>query len=336
MESSKVAIVSTSINPHPSAYSEWATAGTLIVAGDLNSPSELAHYVRGLGGVYLEPKDQGDWTFSEHIGWQNIQRRNTAIMWAYATGRFDYILTVDDDNHPLPSASHFVDGQIKMMGYHVDTVVGSYTQQLNTGIFTVPGFHQRGVPYGINTSQVYQKKPATDRIPEIVVCQAQVLGDPDCDAVERMVNAPNVNDVLANVVVEPGIYAAFNSQATMWKREWAPVMAVLPGIGRYDDIFASFIFHRLAREYNVALYVGAPVVEQVRNVHDLVKDLRAELWGMNNALTFCDVLNTATISSSYALPMAYEELIYAAEAVLPPSTIAFAHEWIKTWKAMAA
>lgn len=326
-----VAIVSTSINASPSAYKEWSLAGKLIVAGDQNAPAELERFVTDeCDGSYLSPAWQDSmFSFSKAIGWKCIQRRNTAIMHAFAASDYDYILTVDDDNAPRPTAQLFVDGHVANIRRKMEgPTVGTVTNFLNTGMFCLPKFHQRGVPYGIDTETLTYMRT----MPEIVVAQAQVLGDPDCDAVERICHAPNVMAVSLNVVVSPGTYAAFNSQATMWKRDWAPVMAVLPGIGRYDDIFASFIFARMAREYNTAVYVGEPVVYQSRNEHDLARDLRAENWGMRNVFEFIGALNAAHISSQMPLWMAYGELISATSSVLPPRTVDFANEWVRTWR----
>lgn len=331
-----IAIVSTSINAKPSAYSEWATAGKLIVAGDLNTPDGLEWYVRSRDGIYIAPDVQeSKYLWSKHIGWKNIQRRNAAIWEAYIMG-FQYVLTVDDDNHPAVSAHQFVAGHIDAMMHKVESTVGSATDFLNTGIFTVPQFHQRGVPYGVYANATTIRSNTIESAPNIVVSQAQVLGDPDCDAVERIANAPMIVAVNANIVITPGTYAAFNSQATMWKHAWVPVMAVLPGIGRYDDIFASYIFARLAREYNVTVHVGDPCVTQLRNEHNLAADLRAELWGMQNVFAFCAALDRAHISSDMPLWMAYSELISACEGVLPVSTMKFAHEWVRSWREVAA
>lgn len=327
------AIVTTTINRRPASYAEWSRGGTLVVAGDINTPPELAEYItKDLGGIYITPQQQDEWSFSSLIGWRTIQRRNAAIMQAYAL-KFDYILTVDDDNYPLPDGETFVAQQKQMMGYWFEDTMSCPTGQLNLGVLGSPPYHQRGVPYGILTDIIVRDKaPAALPPTEIVVTQALVLGDPDCDAIERMVNAPNVESIQASIVVTPGCYAAFNSQATMWKRDWAPVMAVLPHIGRYDDIFASFLFHRLARQFNVALWCGTPVVKQERNPHSLINDLRAEHWGMSKTLTFCDNLNTAVLPPNSTIDMAYEELIMASEILLPAETTAFAYEWIKNWR----
>jgi hypothetical protein len=168
--------------------------------------------------------------------------------------------------------------------------------------------------------------------PRVVVSQAQVIGDPDCDAVERIANAPAVTAVAIDAAITPGVYAAFNSQATMWVRDWAPLMAVMPGIGRYDDIFGSYIFHRIAREYNVAMFVGTPCVRQDRNVHNLAADLRAELWGMHTVFDFCKALDEAHISRDMPLVEAYGELITAVAHILPSEAVKFAQAWARAWR----
>lgn len=326
-----LAIVSTSINREPTVYKQWAEVGTLVVAGDLNTPTELGPYIESLGGVYLSPRAQEAYSFSMAIGWRNIQRRNTAIMYAYEHG-FGHVLTVDDDNGPATTATEFAKGHLSaLLNARPVPMFASPTGHLNTGVFVHPPFHQRGVPYGIQTHIAVPVEPDGER-PTVVVSQAQVLGDPDCDAVERMVNAPEIHAVLTDAIIQPGTYASFNSQATMWTQAWAPVMAVLPGIGRYDDILAAYIFHRMAREYSVALHVGTPCVRQIRNPHNLVNDLRAELWGMNWIFTIVDELNRTHITRDMPIHIAYGEIIVGLSNVLPPRTIEFAKRWIAHWK----
>ncbi len=324
------AIVSTSIHPAPPAYAQWAKAGNLIVAGDVNAPPELEKYLVDMGATYLSTDWQGGYDFSETIGWRNIQRRNAAIMAAFER-RYDPIITVDDDNFPTGHPVRWVHlHAAELDGRKVETTIGSRTNYLNPGFFCLPRFHARGVPYGIDTDTPLVMLEKRDI--RVVVSQAQVVGDPDCDAIERIVNKPMVQAVQADVIVTPGVYAAFNSQATVWSRDWAPVMAVLPGIGRYDDIFASFIFHRLARTYEVALHIGTPPVRQERNEHNLHADLKAELWGMRNVFEFTARLDAAHISADMPVHQAYAELIEATSSILPAQTVKFANEWVRTWR----
>lgn len=330
----KVAIVSTSINSSPDVYTEWAKCGDLIVAGDLNAPEALRHHLEQVGGLYLSVARQSVVyeALSNTIGWKNIQRRNIAIMYAMQNG-YDFVLTVDDDNLPQPTANAFLEGHLANLGVAAQAgwYLGSTTGFLNTGELCVPAFHQRGVPYGINTRPIVVQRDYGMPI-EIVVSQAQVVGDPDCDAVERMCYAPNVMAVISDGVVLPGTYAPFNSQATLWRGDWAGVMACLPHIGRFDDIFASLIFSRIARAYGVTNYVGSPVMRQERNEHDLVKDLRAEVWGMRHTFTFTSALDNAYITNDMPLWHAYDEVLFAARDVLPQPTLKFVKEWVAMWK----
>lgn len=328
----KLAIVTTTINPRPETYSDWARHGDLIVAGDFNSPPELESYCHGIGATYLSPAKQSIiWEkLSDAIGWQCIQRRNIAIMYAMQHG-YDWILTVDDDNHPKPTAGEFIDGHLRNLDTMTTTYVGSPTGFLNPGALCMPQFHSRGAPYGIKMDPIVTDRDFGFPI-EVVVSQAQVVGDPDCDAVERMCYGPDVLAVTANATILPGTYVPFNSQATLWRADWAGVMACLPHIGRYDDIFASFIFSRLARSYGKTVFIGDPVVRQERNPHDLVKDLRAEVWGLRSTFRFTNALDSAYISYDMPLWQSYSELIFATSDILPNSTVQFANEWIRLWK----
>ena len=330
-----IAVVSTSINETPAAYEAWASDDRvdLIVAGDRKTPFTLRDFLTDIDAVYLSPEYQSaEFAWSELLGWNKIQRRSTAIMEVLRRRQYDYVITVDDDNFPLPDVTGFIDGHLTNFAAYPEqqTCISSKSQFVNTGALCTPQFHQRGVPYGVNTQPIIVYNTGAP----VVVAQAQVLGDPDCDAVERMVNAPNVRAIRSNAVVRPGAYAAFNTQATMWRIDWAPLMVCLPGIGRYDDIFASYLFHRMARQYQVALFVGEPVVRQDRNEHDLVADLRAELWGMHNVFDFVNALNNAYISNDMPLWHAWDELVYAAGDVLPRDTVAFAKAWVADWKTL--
>jgi hypothetical protein len=321
-----VAIVSTSINPEPSAYKAWAAQGDLIVAGDRNSPSALEHYVNDLGGRYLTLEDQARWPFSELLGWNCIQRRNAAVMQAYEDG-YDYVATVDDDNHPTEDwiAQHVahISGDLPADVAHVS----GDRDWVDIGQFNSPPTRQRGTPFGAVRAHVVIKSP----LPPVVVSTAQVLGDPDCDAVTRIVLTPTVRGVERNVVVSAFQYAAFNSQATVWKGEWSPLIACLPYVGRYDDIFASLIAKRIMRPHGVSFYAGEPAVTQIRNYHDYTTDLRQEYLGMELTPYVIRALEDIIITAFMSPVAAYRSISVALEGILPHDTIQFMRSWYTTW-----
>ena len=81
------------------------------------------------------------------------------------------------------------------------------------------------------------------------------------------------------VVVDLHTHTVFNSQNTAVIRELIPAWFMMPGVGRHDDIYASLIVQRVARERGYHVHFGPPFTYQQRNEHNLVTDLRAEIDG---------------------------------------------------------
>jgi hypothetical protein len=330
----RVAIVSTSINATPTAYARWAAQGDLIVAGDMNSPPQLAEFVDSIGGEYIHPDEQDFWPFSSTIGWRTIQRRNVAIMVAYAR-HYDYVATVDDDNH---TGIGWVDQHVGHLRGHLppNTVVAHGDHGwVDPGAFVTPSHHQRGVPFDTIREHPLSQ-PAEPYDNSLVVSTAQVVGDPDCDAVTRIVSQPRVHSVRLNAIVGVSEWTAFNSQATVWDGEWAPLMACIPWVGRYDDIIASFIAKRVMRAHNKTLYVGEPAVIQDRNVHDPISDLRAEYVGMQLTPGIVRVLDAIDLDDNMDLCDAYGLIVelFNHHQVLNPEALYFMDLWQKSWEVL--
>lgn len=342
MRREDVAIISTSINERPEDYAAWAKQGVLIVAGDLNTPPGLRQYVEELGGVYLGLEDQERYPFSDALGWKCIQRRNAAVMYAYENTTYDYVLTVDDDN--TPATEDFVEIHAGYLAGELDAddrVVHAKDRWINTGDFLEPQTWQRGTPYGYDTR--LSDNIQTPWNVELVVSQAQAIGAPDCDAVTRICTDPDVTGIQRSVIIGSGSRCIFNSQATMWKREWSPLMACLPYTGRYDDVIASVIAQAVMETRGRYVRVGAPAAVQVRNDHDLTKDLKGERWGMMN-LPLIDAELKRTVATTLDTEFMAEELYdtyerfvrhLAGKELLPEKTLRFMNAWSYTWRQAA-
>jgi hypothetical protein len=329
-----IAVISTSINSEPDAYHAWAGVGDLYVAGDTNSPKSLRDYVNEIGGVYLDGNDQMQWSCSEIIGWRNIQRRNLALLAALEAGGYDYYVTVDDDNFPSVSPAEFRAalevpfGQRPGMRARPDRDGGLW---FNPGTIALPTYRQRGLPSRYFSEFDYRLSSADHPDVQVGVLQCQILGDPDCDAVQRLVRPVNVRDYAYDLYVEPGTYAPFNSQATVWPAEFAPLMAVLPGCQRYDDIYASVIATRILHEVNHVVYFGTPYVRQLRNAHDIGKDLAAELDGMNAIQAFAEFVDGLELDDTDDIIEHYREITYQLNAAgfLPDQAYEFTKAYLE-------
>lgn len=73
----------------------------VIVAGDLKTPA-AAEWVSSDDErfIYLPPEKQTKYRCSEIMGWNNVCRRNIALLQAMARPDVGTIISVDDDNWP--------------------------------------------------------------------------------------------------------------------------------------------------------------------------------------------------------------------------------------------
>lgn len=239
-----------------------------------------------IGGenFYYTPELQRDagFAFSELVGFSCIQRRNFATLEALRWGA-DLIVSIDDDNFPLNSG-YFADFEFATARHGTQWSGLQATSQsgwVDPGQFLLPPVEHRGFPHEVRSPPVLS--PIVDA--RVGVAQGLVLGDPDIGASLRLASAPHCHGVhevaRAGFVVDPSkSWTVFNSQNTAIIRELAPAFFMLPGVGRYDDLFASLICQWIMRGRGYVTHYGPPFVYQERNKHNLVRDLKDELWGM--------------------------------------------------------
>lgn len=299
----RAAIISTTINAMPN-MDAWtmhmSSDDVMIITGDLKSPhsqlEEMAHRARdeyNLDVRYVPPVMQERWQSSEAIGWNCIQRRNIAILEALETEP-EFIVTIDDDNYPVMRAedgfdSTWLDLVANVFADEHDVHLTSCDSGwYNPGVQCHPRVTHRGYPI----ERRHQALNATTHAPgtaRIGVFAALWYGDPDIDALERITIDPFITSIQPrNVTLARGTWAPFNSQATAYRAAFAPLMMCLPGVGRMDDIWASYVARAVMDHLGWHVQYGHPTVRQDRNAHNLVRDLRDELLGYehNDHLTF--------------------------------------------------
>jgi hypothetical protein len=269
------------------------------IALDKNSPfSDLAKWGNDPLYSWLTPDYQKKWKCSELIGWKNIQRRNAATLEALEWGA-DIIVMVDDDNSPL--GDYFLDVRVKLLNAFNGLRAEPRDGWFNPYDFTVPPTVHRGLPWQMSHKRDTTLGYVSDA--KVGVAAGICLGDPDVDAYTRMATGPTVMSMTdplhAGIVVDPReTKTVFNSQNTSFLRELSPAMFMLPGCGRHDDILASLICQRVMRERGLHVHFGLPTVWQKRNPHNLMKDLHAELLGMEHVLEFAEWLDGLCLASS--------------------------------------
>ena len=331
----KIALITTTIHVPEvlEIYREIGKDVFFIVTGDRKTPHvEARRFVEGLGNaVYYSDEDQEGLGYrsSALIGWNSIERRNIALLEALKYGA-DVIVSIDDDNIPV-CESYFDDFVSKLSRSYTGLSVESPTGWFNVGDFITPRVYHRGFPYELRQRDL-DCRISFDVRARVGLCAGMWLGDPDIDAVERIAKRPTVkefSEVLQNgIVLAKGMFAPVDSQNTAYLRELAPLMMVLCGVGRYDDIWASYIACRVMATTEHRVHYGKPFVWQERNEQNLFRNLRDELYGMELTETFCRDLREADLGEGRPvdkLERIYEHL--RGKDYLPP----IVHELGKAW-----
>jgi hypothetical protein len=286
----KIALATTTIHiPHAlKLMREIGPDVRFFVALDEKSPIEAVDLCNSIGGaVHLHHGSQ-PWKCSEAIGWQTLARRNIAFLEALKWGA-DVIYSWDNDNIPIDGAHFYWMSRFRhpVNGIRVTGTDGWF----DPGQLLIPPTRHRGFPYDKPVSKTAYPVLSA----KVGVAAGLVIGNPDCDAVTRMASRPDIGSVhilgSTGVVVDPYTWTVFNSQNTAVIRDLIPAWFMMPGVGRHDDIYASLIVQRVARERGYHTHFGPPFTYQQRNDHNLVTDLRNEIDGMENVVKIAALLD---------------------------------------------
>ena len=290
----KVIVTTTIQNPTKAiekfdSLKDW----TLIVAGDLKTPKDY----KLKKGIYISPKEQEQYNkgLSEAIGWNNHGRRNFGNLWAKDMNA-DIIATVDDDNIPLEGW-----GENLVVSTSVEADV--YECEMSAfdpiGVTNYPYLWHRGFPIQLVSSRTYKKKSRKK-----IKCDVQAdfwNGNPDIDAVCRMIYVPECQFEEAVFPFSATKPSPFNSQNTFLSKEVLPYYFVLPHVsprGRMGDIWIAY--HIQAMGFKV-LY-QKPSVYQDRNEHDLTLDMIDEYCGYEKCIKIVRSIANDTYQADHFWP----------------------------------
>lgn len=327
----KLFLVLTTINVPTvlALYRKCSIHTDFIVAGDRKTPREAYEFVLALDKTSVcLPESGHKWKCSETIGFDCLQRRNIGFLEALKAGA-DVIVTIDDDN--IPIATDYFDRYRNVLQKPFDGIkVTGEDGWFDPGSLLIPPTRHRGYPY----SRPISKRASPVVGARVGVSAGLIIGDPDIDAVTRMEHRPDIGSVhilgSTGVVVDPHCWTVFNSQNTAVIRELVPAWFMMPGVGRHDDIYASLIVQRVARERGLHVHFGQPFCYQQRNQHDLLADLMAELPGMSNVQKMADLLDSIVLPGKSVIEdtrTIYQTLEHSDW--LPDHAIYAAYKWLE-------
>jgi Reversibly glycosylated polypeptide len=306
----KVAVVTTTIHVPEllRCYAEDArqfgrSDVSFIVVGDRKTPAATRDFCEGLRRssqaqvVYLDLEDQAAYLtrypeLKRHLPYDSIQRRNVGMLLAYEGGA-EVIITIDDDNflaEPDFVGRHQIVGSertLEAFGTPLGWInVCEFLREEHGG-----HFYHRGFPLRMRGRPETRQPIATVATGRVVVNAGLWLDEPDVDAVTRLAAPVRTTGFRGgNFALAPGSWSPFNSQNTALHRDVIPAYFLSPLVGRYDDIWASYVVCAIATHLGDLITFGHPLVRQTRNPHDYWVDLEMEANGMRLTDRFTDYL----------------------------------------------
>ncbi|GAB6027730.1 hypothetical protein CHUAL_001966 [Chamberlinius hualienensis] len=273
----------------------------VVVVGDQKTPQNW-----NFSGVfYLDvyrQKQLGYKIFNK-LPYNSYSRKMIGYLFAIENGA-KYIYDTDDDNHPSKGNIDF----------HLDsTMSGLIYDDLNHLVVNpLPHFGQEDIwPRGYPLDLVSIKPNRSYRLCTFntpAIQQGLVNGDPDVDAIYRLINKGSDKSKIINVtfdsrappmILPSGVFAPFNSQNTLFSYNafWALFLPITVDF-RVTDIWRGYWAQRLLWLTGQHLAFFPPNAVQYRNPHSYLKDFDEEIQMYEEAMNLIKFLNSWDCSSN--------------------------------------
>lgn len=262
---------------------------SFVIAGDLKSPPFDTRRFK-CAVEYLEPPAQEKYRSSPAIGWDRISRRNIALLRAIEL-KPDCILTIDDDN--IPPEDYF-DQWYAVLTQPARKVVvrsrdieGPYWHNYLASADGDIELYPRGFPIPFRGQKATAVTAAKEPIPsgKIGLFQGISLGDPDIDAMTRIVYPKPLplNAIGDKNYCLKDIWSPYNTQNTVYSKKLFPLAFTWPHCGRFEDIYASFVWQKFLFNNDMYVHVGDALNRQNRGRRNDLPDLKKETEGYLHA-----------------------------------------------------
>jgi len=287
MKNSKIYPVLTSINSPDERVSDWMliTGKHTIVIGDKKTPISWSHPKCNF--FSLEDQLNSDFTIAKHLPENHYTRKNLGYLYAIKNGA-DAIIDTDDDNFPnIHQWNNLLSSNFEVFE-HVPSEKISFKNIYS--YFSDPDipFWPRGFPLNlINESESnMQSIDITDtHIKNVGLWQCMVDGDPDIDAIHRLIFKESPNFLNKNaLIMGRNTFCAFNSQNTLWlDSELFPLLYLPSTVSfRFTDILRGYVAQAVINASPKKWGFYQATACQERNTHNLMNDFRSEISMYSN------------------------------------------------------
>jgi hypothetical protein len=325
-------IVVTSIFPPTRAIELYSAIGgaKLIVVGDRKSPPKW----KQPGATYFSAADQqaSGYKLAGALPWNHYCRKLIGYLKAIEGGA-TVIVDTDDDNLPksnwgFPAFDGSFDTSPEHLGF-----VNIYRS------FTDLRIWPRGIALKriLDPASILKDAQLAPEPARVGIWQALADGDPDVDAIYRLVNnTPCTFADRTPIVLGRGTVCPFNSQNTAFRRELFPLL-YLPALVtfRFTDILRGLIAQPILWAADYRLGFTRATVVQERNPHDYLKDFASEVpcyLHVETVIETAQKVVTSAASATENLHAVYEELV--RRTIIPAAEMPILEAWLADLQVM--
>jgi hypothetical protein len=336
----------------------------IIVVPDLKTPKELYKKVFKIkkNGIKIQcPTVEEQNSYLEKLGkiskiipFNSDNRRNIGYLMAYHQ-HCDVLISIDDDNYPYKDSDFFKE-HMKALSTNRNLSIKSSSGWYNICSELTHNQLQifpRGYPYFARTAKNTIRKIQNEQ--KVAINAGLWLNDPDVDAMTWLSCPPHVSKFSGNsYTLANNTWSPINTQNTSlignaipayyFVRMGYPIEGSV--IDRYGDIFSGFFALKCVKHLGMTVRFGSPVVNHIRNSHNYMKDVVAEMMCIQLLEHLLPELERIKLNGTNFIDT-YESLSFALDEIAEKVEICkkekdysyFLHEtaknmrvWIKTIK----
>lgn len=249
------------------------TKSQLVIIGDVKTPRWNLKAVPKFVHYFSIEEQAKKWpTLSDLLPLNHYARKNLAYLWALEND-VSILLDTDDDNYADSDVFEKADQNYRKYKGKSEWV-NTYAH------FGRPEIWPRGLPL----DEAFKPLGSTEQTsedPNWQCFQSIVDGDPDLDAIGRMLNPQNhIFEDFEALVLGTENFCPTNSQATLWRRPLLPFLYLpITSSFRMTDIWRGIIISGYQKANGFSTIFGKLGFKQERNEHNLLSDFVDEIPG---------------------------------------------------------
>tara|TARA_X000000950_G_scaffold205530_1_gene247242 strand:+ start:18635 stop:19660 length:1026 start_codon:yes stop_codon:yes gene_type:complete len=304
-----------------------------IVVGDKKTPS---NYKLSRAKFLSYRKTLENISFSKKCPLNTYARKNIGYLYAIKK-KTKIIVETDDDNAPLKNffstISFFSNSQTIEKKKDWINIYNYFSKKKDFN-----KIWPRGLPLE-KIKKDKKEKIINRQIKESLIIQSLCNGNPDVDAIFRLMNSEKKNIKFINnrkYFISNKSYVPFNSQSTIWHRDAFPLLYLpVTCTFRSTDIWRSLIAQIILNNDNKLILFQSPTVFQKRNKHDLLKDFESEVPVYLENQKIIKILTNTKLKKgpkNYLsnLYRCYESLV--KNGILVKKELSYIDLWVKDYK----